>query len=110
MTRNEVMKTAALALEQLLVENQRLTQQLEKRAQVDHLVLAMIDRGKINKPGDVLTKVAEFEKQSSEDLKTLEKALELASDETKLEIKLGSVSEKPTADSMDPLTRMLFEE
>jgi hypothetical protein len=106
MTRQDVMKTAALTLRALSVKISDLEERLEKRAKAEILVNKMIDNKQLDSK-DVLTKVAELESQSMDELKTYEKAMELAKDGS---IKLGTVSENTSTEGMDPLTAFILED
>ena len=106
MTRNEVMKTAAITLRALSIKVQELEEQLEKRAKAENIVNTMIDNKQLDSK-DVLTKVAELEKQSIDELNTYEKALEIAKNGS---IKLGTVSDSVATAAMDPLTAFILDE
>ena len=109
MTRNEAMKLAALSLRKLSEKNEQHKVDLEKRAQAEKIVTSLIETGHLDIK-DVLIKVSELEKQSMEELKTLDKAIEISKDDKNLSLKLGSVSEDISLTGEDPITTMLMED
>jgi len=107
MTRNEAMKTAALSLRKLSADNEKLKTDLEKRAQAEKIVSSLIEAGYLD-ANKVLVKLAEYEKQSLDELRTLEKAIELSNNK-EITLKFGSLSDDANPEDYDPITQMCLE-
>ena len=80
------------------------------------VVTKMVERADLTEPGEVLEKLAELRQQTTEDLKILEKAVELGripggEGPTKTaSASLGSLAEIPSGDDQDNLTKFLLED
>ena len=92
----------------------------ENSQEIDKLAMSvigkMVEREDLTEPNDVLEKLAELRQQTSEDLKVLEKAVELGrnpviDEATKVaSASLGSLSEKSNEEDQDNLTKFLLED
>lgn len=109
-------KTAQEQFDFLLEEYEK-SQGAEEREKLAMAVITkMVERADITEPGEVLEKLAELRQQSNEDLKVLEKAVELGripgvEEPTKTaSASLGSLSESPSGDDQDNLTKFLLED
>ena len=89
-------------------------EEVEKLAMT--VITKMVEREDLTEPSEVIEKLAELRQQTTEDLKVLEKAVELgrkpgSEESVKTASKLlGSLSETPTGDGQDSLTRYLLED
>ncbi len=74
----------------------------------------MIHNGQISTPEEAIIKVAEYKQKALDDLKIIDKALDLGPVEKTAEIftapELGSLSDTPSAESQDNLTSFLLED
>lgn len=112
MDKKELLKTAAEKLRNLTAQNAELTEKLAHIEQVQTVLEKMIDSNLLDSPKDVLAKFAELRESSAQDLEVTEKAVQLGVEQqpTPELSKLGSLSDLPTGDGLDPLTRMLIED
>jgi outer membrane PBP1 activator LpoA protein len=89
-------------------------EEVEKLAMI--VVTKMVEREDITEPGEVIEKLAELRQQTTEDLKVLEKAVELGrkpGDEEPSKTasaSLGSLTDEPNGDGQDRLTKFLLED
>lgn len=108
MTREQVIRQAASVIEKLASQVESLNTQSNKRDEAEKIALTLFEQGKIDGK-NLFIKVAELVRQPLDDLKTLGKALEIASNKESLAIKLGSISDETSPEALDPLTKMIFE-
>jgi hypothetical protein len=89
-------------------------EEVEKLAMT--VITKMVEREDITEPGEVIEKLAELRQQTSEDLKVLEKAVELGRMPSNEEpsktasASLGTLTETPSGDGQDSLTQFLLED
>ena len=107
--KTEILKTAASQLRELSVKTDEFEKTAEHNKLAEHVLKKMIDKNMLTSPSEVLAKLAELRQSSDEDLKVTEKAIEIDGKNESLS-KLGSLSDHPTADGLDPLTALLLED
>ncbi len=90
-------------------------EEVEKLAMT--VVTKMVEREDITEPGEVIEKLADLRQQTPEDLKVLEKAVELGrnpgSDKGPTKTAsalLGTLTETPSGDGQDNITKFLLED
>jgi len=106
----EFEKTAQEQYKFLLTEfeKKQVHEEVEKLAMA--VITKMVEKSDITEPGEVIEKLAELRQQSIEDLKVLEKAVELGRNTKETSVKLGSLSDEASYDGKDPLTSFLLED
>jgi hypothetical protein len=95
-------------------EKSQSIEEVEKLAMT--VVTKMVEREDITEPGEVIEKLADLRQQTSEDLKVLEKAVELGripGNEGPIKTasaSLGTLTETPSGDGQDNITKFLLED
>jgi uncharacterized protein Smg (DUF494 family) len=90
------------------------SQEVEKLAMT--VITKMVEREDITEPNEVIEKLAELRQQTTEDLKVLDKAVELGrvqstEEPTKIaSTSLGHLTDEPTGDGQDNITKFLLED
>jgi len=95
-------------------EKSQSIEEVEKLAMA--VVTKMVEREDITEPGEVIEKLADLRQQTSEDLKVLEKAVELGripgneGPAKTASASLGTLTETPSGDGQDNITKFLLED
>ncbi len=93
-------------------EKSQSIEEIEKLAMI--VVTKMVEREDITEPGEVIEKLADLRQQTPEDLKVLEKAVEMGRIPGKegptktASALLGTLTEIPSGDGQDNITKFLL--
>ena len=104
---SKLVKEAAAAITQLRDENETLQQEYDRLSQSVNLIFSLYKKGSVSAE-NLESLFHTLSKKTTPELEVMEKAAEFHDDSEILSF--GNISERPEADSLDPLTRLLVED